>query len=93
MEIGRDIILSQIHGARWIYLRLLGDVVEVITKLLYTICQNSCSMGEIPEYWRLVNMTPIYKKSQKENPENCRPVSLTFMPGKIIEQNILSEIT
>ena len=36
---------------------------------------------------------PIYKKVWKEDPGNYRPVSLTFISGKDIEQVILSAIT
>jgi len=32
---------------------------------------------------------PVYKKSQNEEPGNYKPVSLTVIRGKIIEQFIL----
>ena len=48
--------------------------------------------GEVPEDWRLANVTPIYKKGRKEDPGNYRPVSLTLVLGKVMEQIILSAI-
>ena len=49
--------------------------------------------GEVPEDWRLADVTPIYKKGHKEYLGNYRPVSLTLVPGKVLEQIILGEIT
>ncbi|KAK4819815.1 hypothetical protein QYF61_011834 [Mycteria americana] len=60
------------------------------TGLVY---QQTSLTGEVPVDWRLANVTPIYKKGQKEDPGNYRPVSLTSVMGKVMEQIIRSAIT
>ncbi|KAM6352115.1 hydroxylysine kinase isoform 2-T5 [Alca torda] len=49
--------------------------------------------GDVPDDWRVANVTPVYKKGRKEDPGNYRPVSLTSIPGKIMERIILSELS
>ncbi|KAK4823290.1 hypothetical protein QYF61_000450 [Mycteria americana] len=55
--------------------------------------KQSWLTGEVPVDWRLANVMPIYKKGQKEDLGNYRPVSLTSVLGKLMEQIILSAIT
>ncbi|KAK4828082.1 LOW QUALITY PROTEIN: hypothetical protein QYF61_023142, partial [Mycteria americana] len=80
-------------GPDEIHPRVLKELAEELTKPLSIIYQQSWLTGEIPADWRLANVTPIFKKGRKEDPGNYRPVSLTSVPGKLMEQIILSAIT
>ena len=79
--------LDEIHP------RVLRELVEVPTEPLSIIYQQSWLKGQLPVDCRLPNVMSIDKKGQKEDPGNYRPVSLTSVPGKVMEQIILSAIT
>ncbi|KAK4815183.1 hypothetical protein QYF61_021043 [Mycteria americana] len=80
-------------GPDEIHPRVLKELAEELTKPLSIIYQQSWLTGEVPADWRLANVTPIFKKGRKEDPGNYRPISLTLVPGKLMEQIILSAIT
>ncbi|GAB0208453.1 mitochondrial enolase superfamily member 1 [Grus japonensis] len=80
-------------GLDGIHPRVLRGLVEELAKPLSIIYQQSWLTGEVPDNWRLANVMPIYKKGQKEDPGKYRPVSLTSVPGKIMERFILSALT
>ncbi|KAJ7411701.1 hypothetical protein WISP_101515 [Willisornis vidua] len=52
---------------------------------------RSASYGEVLGDWYLASVTLIYRKGQQD-PENYTPVSLTSVPGKVMEQIILRVI-
>ena len=96
METVRELLLHldchRSMGSDELYCRVLGELAGVIAGPLSAIYQHSWLSGEVPEDWRLANVTPIYKKGRKEDLGNYKPVSLTSVPGKAMEI-ILGEIT
>ncbi|KAK4825828.1 LOW QUALITY PROTEIN: hypothetical protein QYF61_002951 [Mycteria americana] len=74
-------------GPDGIHPRALRELAEVLTKALSILYQQSWLTREVPVDWKLANMTPIYKKGQKEDPGNYRPCQ-----RKVMEQIILSAI-
>ncbi|KAK4828306.1 hypothetical protein QYF61_025318 [Mycteria americana] len=81
------------RGLDGIHPRVLRELAEVFTKPLSILYQQFWLTGEVAVDWRLANVTPIYKKGWKEDLRNYRPVSLTSVPGKVMERMILSAIT
>ncbi|NXY64185.1 PO11 protein, partial [Callaeas wilsoni] len=73
-----------------IHPRVMRELADELAKPLSIIYHQSWLTGEFPDDWKLASMMPIHKKG---DPGNHRPVSLASVPGKVMEQIMLSAIT
>ena len=72
----------------------LKETKDQLKKPLCIIFKKSVQESKIPENgkWKMANMAAIFKKGGKKLPENYRPISLTSVPGKILERIIRNEL-
>ncbi|GAB0205341.1 mitochondrial enolase superfamily member 1 [Grus japonensis] len=79
-------------GPDGMHTRVLRELADVVAGLFSVIFERSWKTGEVPEDWRKASVTLVFKKGKKEDPGNYRSVSLTSIPGKVMEQLILGVI-
>ena len=66
----------------------LRELVDVVAKPLSIILRQSWLTGDVPVDWRLADVMPVFQKVWKDDPGSYRPISLTLVPGKIMERII-----
>ena len=76
---------SKAKGPDGIHPRLLKETAAEIAEPLTRIFQMSIASKTIPSDWKTANVMPVFKKGQKDKPQNYRPISLTSVPSKVME--------
>ena len=46
--------------------RVLREVAEQVSEMLTDIFNSSLESGQVPEDWRVTNVTPLFKKGSRE---------------------------
>ena len=72
--------------------RVLKECSSEIAPILALIYNETLAQGTVPDDWRQANVAPIFKKGEKYDAANYRPVSLTCICCKTLELIIVSNI-
>ena len=72
--------------------RLLKLCAHELVEVFQLLFQTSLDQGLVPSDWRLADIVPLYKKGDKMQAGNYRPVSLTSITCKLLEHIIHSNI-
>ena len=77
------------HGITGQMLLLCDDSVILPLRIVF---RNILSTTIYPDIWKLANVTPIFKKGDKQLIQNYRPISLLPICGKIFEQIVFNNL-
>ena len=79
-------------GPDFLPTRMLKMVAKEIAPVLAFIFQQSYDTSQVPSDWQLATVTAVFKKGDKTNPANYRPVSLTCILCKTMEHIVFIQI-
>jgi len=72
--------------------RYLKETASIIAPALQRIFTTSYLTGDTPNDWKMANICPVFKKGERYQAANYRPVSLTCISAKIMEHCIVSNM-
>ena len=79
-------------GINKIHPKVLKRCCYTLSLPLSMLFNKSLCESRLPQIWKDANITPIHKKGPKSKAENYRPISLTSIPSKLLEELMKDQI-
>ena len=79
-------------GPDGFYPRVIKETEEETAPHFCNIFRTSLEQRKAVRDWKLQNISPLFKKGSKDDPGNYRPISLTSVPGKMLESIIADDM-
>ena len=88
----RELDVSKAMGPDDLSPRVLKELAEVLAEPVTTIYRKSLELEAVPNDWINARVVPTYKKGQRYDCANYRPISLTCILCKVMEDIVVSHI-
>lgn len=79
-------------GPDEVHPRVLKCCSTILSVFLEKIFNKSMDTGIVPEHWRSANITALFKKGNRQDASNYRPISLTSVVCKTFERIVRDRI-
>ena len=73
--------------------RIIKENPDIFTDFLHFSFNNSIYQSEFPSILKLANITPVFKKGDRNSKESYRPVSILTNISKTFEQCMFLQIS
>ena len=88
----RKLKVNKSPGPDKIHPRVLHEIAKSISIPVAIIYSTSLRTKKLPSEWKIANVSAIYKKGNKSQAGNYRPVSLTSVLCKVVESIIRDKV-
>ena len=72
--------------------KFLKDGASILATPMTELCNLSISLARFPDDSKQVKLKPLFKKGNKDEPKNYRPISLLPQISKVIEKIVHEQI-
>jgi len=84
--------MNKAPGVDSVSTKMLLELKDEISEMVAELFNKSLNSGEVPNEWKLANVTAVFKKGKKSSPSNYRPISLTVQLCKVFESIMRDQI-
>ena len=88
----KSLDVSKATGPDGIGNNILKMCASALCEPIKLIAQLSLNSGFFPSAWKMANITPVFKKGDKQNPCNYRPISLLTNMSKVLEKVVYNHL-
>ena len=92
INILKSLDCSKATGSDGISAKMLYSTAKLIAPSLTKLIKLSLSISKVPIIWKQANVLPLFKKDDKSDFTNYRPVSLLNITSKVCEKVVFKHV-
>jgi len=92
LKLLKDLDVSKASGPDQIPNRILKELASYLAPVLSAIFNQSLDSETLPRDWKSANITPVFKKGNRNLASNYRPVSLVSVACKLLEHCVVRHV-